>query len=171
MPDLIWNGSLCAQTVFFDDFEVIDLEPMEGPAPAETQLTSSASWEVDNLTWHQTVSEAVTNEALRDLSYCSGTPVNAFMNGEFGGVKKYAEWLGKPEAQVIGKHRDTNSHCSVLHVLLTSVFRHAQRTWRVHKTLTRAAVHSSHFLWGSPRLLNVYFTRNGSSTRSATATS
>ena len=105
MPDLIWNGSLCAQTVFFDDFEGEDLEPLEGPAPADTQLTSSASWEVDYLTWHQTVSEAVTNEELRDLSYCSGTPVNAFMNGEFGGVKKYAEWLGKPEAQVIGKHR------------------------------------------------------------------
>ncbi len=105
MPDLIWNGSLCAQTVFFDDFEGEDVEPPEGPAPADTQLTSSASWEVDYLTWHQTVSDAVTTDELHEISCCSGTPVNAFMNGEFGGVKKYAEWLGKTEAQVIGKHR------------------------------------------------------------------
>jgi hypothetical protein len=105
VPDLIWNGSLCVQTVFYDAFEVA-IEPMEGPPPADTELTCSSTWEVDWREWNLVSSEGdgIDMDELLAIASCNGTAVNSFMNGKFGNAKRYAEWLGKDEETVTGKH-------------------------------------------------------------------
>jgi hypothetical protein len=105
--NLISNGSLCVQTVFFDDVALEGvLAPMRGfRAPTDTELTCSSTWEVDCREWNL-VSEGdgIHMDDLLAIASCNATAVNSFMNGKFGNGKKYGDWLGKDEESVAGKH-------------------------------------------------------------------
>ena len=102
--NLISNGSLCVQTVFFDELEVA-LKPMEGTPPDDTELTCSSTWEVDWREWNLVSGvDGIDMDDLLAIASCNGTAVNSFMNGKFGNGKKYGEWLDKDEEAVTSKH-------------------------------------------------------------------
>ena len=104
MLDLIWNGSLCAQTVFFDDVDSFVLQPQGGAAQEDDKLTSSSTLVVDFPTWRGMVTADIDADELDAIGACNGVPVNTFMHGTFGNITKYAAFLGASEEAVNGKH-------------------------------------------------------------------